>query len=266
MLLGYFTDEAYEKLLNDIPRNAENYSGTDEWLEEYFGGTSDYYKRSGVEVSSFRPSYAVGKKNDMQKSQEDLVNTRLIYDAFRNLTPLQASNKYMWTYLCHAVPEYRNYIRDRWMQDERENTIRSRYFVTNSDSLWNYNALSRLWWYGYLTYDRENSNHYALTEILLTNQTICKDVMDTFNRMNYNRMRGVLLAIKDFKNEISGNEGITDYFRECKKYLNHYAAVTTLEFLDSDEIRELAFNYMVKIREEKLSGNAGPKSRKKKKK
>ena len=102
--------------------------------------------------------------------------------------------------------------------------------------------------------------------ILFTNQTICTDVMDTFNRMNYDRMRGVLLAIRDFKEELSENEGITEYFRECKKYLNHYAAVTTLEFLDSDEIRDLAFNYMMKLREERMSVNGGPKSRKKKNK
>ena len=75
------------------------------------------------------------------------------------------------------------------------------------------------------------------------------------------------MAIRDFKNEIEDNEGITEYFRECKKYLNHYAAVTTLEFLDSNEIRDLAFNYMMKLREEKQngSGGTGPKSRKKKK-
>lgn len=102
-------------------------------------------------------------------------------------------------------------------------------------------------------------------KILLMNQTICTDVMDTFNRMNYDRMRGVLTAIRDFKNEISENEGITNYFRECKKYLNHYAAVTVLESLDSGEIRDLAFNYMMKIRDEKLKENSGPKSKKRKK-
>ena len=172
----------------------------------------------------------------------------------------------MWTYLCHAVPEFRAYIIDRWLQGERDNTIKNRFFVTTPNSLLNDNALSRLWWYGYLTYDENNNNHYALTEILLTNQTICTDVMDTFNRMNHDRIRGVLLAIRDFKAELSGNEGITDYFRECKKYLNHYAAVTTLEYLDSNEIKDLAFNYMMKLREEKLGGERGPKGRKKKKK
>lgn len=265
MLLGYFTEEAYDKLLHDIPNNAERYSEKEEWLSAYFGSTTDYFKMSAVDVSMFVPAYTPGKKDDAQKSQEDLVNTRLIHSAFRSLTPLQASNKYMWTYLCHAVPEYRDYIRDRWMQDERENTIKNRFFVTTPGSLLNDNALSRLWWYGYLTYDPQNRNPYALTEILFTNQTICTDVMDTFNRMNLDRMRGVLLAIRDFKNEISDSEGITEYFRECKKYLNHYAAVTTMEFLEVEEIRDLAFNYMMRLREEKLAGNGGPRSMKKKK-
>lgn len=265
MLLGYFKEEAYDQLLHDIPKNTENYAGNgqDDWLTTYFG-RDDYFKISSVDVNVFTPSYAPGKKDDEQKSQEDLVNTRLIYDAFRGLTPLQASNKYMWTYLCHAIPEYQAYVRDRWMRDERENTIQSRFFVTTPTSLLNDNALSRLWWYGHLTYDRKNSNHYALTEILLTNQTICTDVMDTFNRMNFERMKGVLLAIKDFKDEVSDKEGITNYFRECKKYLNHYAAVTTLEFLDSSEIRDIAFSYMMKLRDARIEENNSYSGKKKK--
>ena len=251
MLLKYFTEEAYDKLIHDIEANAEKYSSGENWLDEYFGN-NDYWKESkSVDVNTFVPSYMPGEKSDEQKSQEDLINTRLLYDAFRNLTPLQASNKYMWTYLCHAVPEFRAYIQDRWMSAERSNTIKTRYFVTGSGSLLNDNALSRLWWYGYLTYDPDNSNHYALTEILFTNQTICTDVMDTLNRTNFNRIKGVLLAIRDFKELLSGNEGITEYFRECKKYLNHYAAVTTFDFLDADEIRTLAYDYMVKLREQK---------------
>ncbi len=175
----------------------------------------------------------------------------MIYEAFKSLTPLQASNKYMWTYLCHAVPKYAEYIRTRWMGAGRENTIRAHFFVTDSRSLLNDNALSRLWWYGYLTYDADSSNHYALTEILLTNQTICTDVMDTLNRTNFTRMRGVLLAIRDFKEVIGGTAGLIGYFRECNKYLNHYAAVTNFDFLDSDDIRKLAFDYMVGLKEAK---------------
>lgn len=251
MLLSCFTEEAYDRLLSSISDNTEKYLSDEEWLPAFFDGQNNYYLKSSVDVQKFNPYYSPGKKDTLQKTREDLVNVRLMYESFRQLSPLQASNKYLWTYLCHAVPEYRTYIQDRWMQDERENTIRTRFFVTSADSLRNDNALSRLWWAGYLTYDESNHNHYALTEILLTNQTIWTDVMDTFNCMNRNRMFGVLTAIRDFSAELNDNEGITEYFRECKKYLNHYAAVTTLEFLDKEEIRDLAYNYMIKIRNEK---------------
>lgn len=251
MIVGYFTEEAYEKLVNDIPNNTKHYLEKEEWLTSYFSSMPDFFKMSTVSVGDFTPSYTEGKKDELQKSQEDLENTRLIYNAFKNLTPYQASNKYMWTYLCHAIPKYFVYIQDRWLQDERKNTIKNRFFVTTPGSLLNDNALSRLWWYGHLTYDEHGENPYALTEILLTNQTICTDVMDTSNRMNINRMKGILLAIRDFQKELSGREGITDYFRDCKKFLNHYAAVTTMEFLDVEEIRELAFNCMIRLREEK---------------
>lgn len=110
-----------------------------------------------------------------------------------------------------------------------------------------------MWWYGHLTYDPKNDDPFELTDILLTNQTICTDVMDTYNRMNITRMRGVLYAIRDFKNQIGEREGFTDYFRECKKYLNHYAAVTSLDFLSSDEIREIAYNYMIDLRNRRKS-------------
>ena len=264
MLLGYFTESAYDKLLNNVTANADHYASDEEWLPDYFGN-DEYFKTSIVNVNNFTPYYVPGNKDDLQKSNEDLVNTRNLYDAFRNLTPLQASNKYLWTYLCHAIPEYRKYIIDRWMRQVRENTIVTHFFVTNEkDSLRNDNALSRLWWYGYLTYDSTNSNPYALTEILLTNQTICTDFMDTLNRRNITRMRGVLMALKEFKKELNEKEGITDYFRECNKYLNHYAAVTIMEFLDSKEIQDIAYNYMVKLRNDILSGTGSPIGRKRK--
>ena len=161
MLLGYFTEEAYDNLLHNISQNSEHYTGDKkDWLSSFFKGKDEYYKTSSVDVGEFTPKYTPGKKSDAQKTQDDLANTKSLHEAFKNLTPLQASNKYMWTYLCHAVPKYREYILDRWMQGERENTIKTRFFVTTPGSLLNDNALSRLWWYGHLTYDRKNSNPY----------------------------------------------------------------------------------------------------------
>lgn len=179
MLLSYFTEEAYDRLLSDISKNAKKYLNEEDWVSEYFNNKNDYYKTSKVvDVRKFSPYISDGALSDAEKSEEDLVNVRQIYEAYKTLTPLQASNKYMWTYLCHCEPECRDYIKKRWMKNVRENTIRTRYFVTTASNLINDNALSRLWWYGHLTYDSSASDPYHLTKILLINQTICTDVMD----------------------------------------------------------------------------------------
>ncbi len=265
MFLGYFTEEAYDKLKQNISANAEKYAGEDNWLEDFFAGEEYFGISKSVQVNAFKPSYQPGPKDDAKKSEEDLVNARMIYDAFKSLTPLQASNKYMWTYLCHAIPEYREYIQDRWMGSGRENTIKTRFFVEGGrSSLVNDNALSRLWWYAHLTYDHGSKNPYALTSVLLTNQTICTDIIDTLNSMNFTRIKGVLLAVRDFCELNDGNEGVSGYLRECNKYLNHYAAVTNMEFLEADEIRDLAYDYMVKLKEEKEGARKKKEPKKKK--
>ena len=243
MRLAFLTEDGYDKLYNGITENEKKYTQEEEWLTDFFKGTEWFKQSKSVDVKNFTPVYRKGEKTDAEKNAEDLVNVRLIYEAFKKLTPLQASNKYMWTYLCHAVPEYSAYIRDRWMTQARENTIKTRFFVTGATSLLNDNALARLWWYGYLTYDESFEDHYALTKILLTNQTICTDVLDTLNRMKHTRMKGVLLGIRDYK-DLYGEKGITDRFRECKKRLNRMGATINLDYLDTNEIRTLTLKFM----------------------
>ena len=243
MQLGVFTEEAYDKLINSIEENTEKYSSSEDWLQEFFKN-EEYCKKSSVAVDEFKPCYVPGPKTDPQKSKEDLDNTILMHKAFKNLNPQQASNKYLWAYLCHAVPEFRG-IQDRWMQKIGDNTIITRFFVKGNGNLLNDNALSRLWWYGYLTYDESLKNPYELTEILFINQTICSDVMDTLNRNNLKRIKGVLYGINDYKDAIGTTKGISDDYRECKKYLNHYAAVTMFDFLDSEEIRKLTYDFLI---------------------
>ena len=247
MYLGYFTETAYEKLYHNVKANIEKYLGEDEWLHDYFGNNDYYCISKAVNVNDFELESS-SNLSDKGKSKEDLTNVRLLYDALKKLTPLQASNRYMWTYLCHAIPKNRKYIKNRWLQNIRENTIRERFFVRSESSLWNDNALSRLWWYGYFTYDEHcKSNPFRLTEILLTNQTLATDVIDTLNRMNPSRMKGILYGIQNYIDEIGTDSGVASDFRECKKYLNHRAAVTNFDFLDSSDIEKMTYDFLINL-------------------
>ena len=40
MLLSFFTEEAYDELLNNIEKNSEKYFQEDDWLDDFFGNKS----------------------------------------------------------------------------------------------------------------------------------------------------------------------------------------------------------------------------------
>ena len=247
MQLGYFTEEAYNKLYQNIDLNIDKYMQDNDWINSYFENDAIYYHISNaVNVDDYE-LISLEKQNEQDKSREDLTNVEILYTALKKLSPLQASNKYMWTYLCHAIPKNRQYIKNRWLQNIRENTIRERFFVKSESSLWNDNALSRLWWYGYFTYEENNSNPFELTEILLTNQTLATDVIDTINRMNPVRIKGVLYGIRKYIEYIHSTIGVSDDFRECKKRLNQYAAVTNFDFLNYEDIEQITFETLLNI-------------------
>ena len=240
MFLGYFTEEAYDKLLNDVDVNLEKYSGTEEWLTEYFGNDA-YFALSSVEVNKFNPYYTGSGNED----ENDFINARNLYEAFK-ITPLQATNKYMWAYMCHCNQECRKYIQTRW----GKSSVSDRYFVSGDGlGLYYWNALSRLWWWAHLTYDKDNARDpYALTKILFENQMVGRDFLGTLNGRNFNRTKGVLLALKDFKELVGPKEGIDKYFRESNKILNRYAAINVFDFLDAEEIKKIAYDTLVKVR------------------
>ncbi|ACC98424.1 hypothetical protein Emin_0869 [Elusimicrobium minutum Pei191] len=124
--------------------------------------------------------------SDTKKNIQDLENAKRLYEAFKGLSPLQANTRYLCSYLSHV--NYREYVINRWIsshnnEDSGEGVlkrIKNRFFVTDKKSLIRMNAISRLWWAGYLTCDENNSaDKYHLTRTLFTGQQISADLLDT---------------------------------------------------------------------------------------
>ncbi len=255
MRVVYFTEEAYDVLKNTIPQNMSRYLAGKEWLEEFFDG-QEYMKESTIEVSLPAMIPYSSRLADDEKAAEDIANVKQIYGNMRNLTPLQATNPYLWTCLAHTV--YRDYVLHRWFDSDKFDALsdekkivrlRSRFFATNIERSLNNNAISRLWWYGFVSYDKENrANPFHLTEILVGNTKFCTDFMQSHCCWNRTIGKGVLRAAKDLIPTLSGREGISGYYRPLKKYMNRYGAVSSLDFLSEDDIYNLAMDYFTALR------------------
>ena len=244
MNLIYFTREAYKVLRRDVGSNEGKYYSTDSWLAEYFSaqGMDEYVKTSTIVVPDVVLQYT-GDSNE-SKNSDDLINTRLLFSGYKNrISPMQASDPLLWTALCHV--KFHDYILKRWKNTEGNVTLSQRFFATEGRaSLTYYNAISRLWWSGYLTYDEENANQWHLTETLFSAQQIQKDLTDQPFSMNPNVVKGLLMALKRTQEE-SGSTCTKQFRQCCDSYLNHYGAITVLDSLNPEDVEEIAYRYML---------------------
>lgn len=255
MRLKYFTDEAFSELKSNYCLLKPQYINENpkDWVEEYLRskGINDFCKLSGItgkDVELVSHDYELiksvdGKKaSDAQINEDDLVNTRIFYEEYKNkLTPLQANDQYLWAALCHM--DFSEYIVKRWL-DKGEVDI-TRYFAssTNNKSLCKENAIARLWWSGYLTYDEHSADPYRLTKILFSAQQVMSDLFDQPVHMNKTIVQGMLEALEIIQEE-RGNNATTTFRRCCWSCFNHYGVVAVLESLSVEEIKNLAYNYM----------------------
>ncbi len=235
-------------LKKDLDANKDNYYRDDPWLSEYFAkvGLDEFYKTSSIVVSNLQLNCS---GDDVEsKNNDDLLNIKLLYSDYKDkITPLQASDPLLWSALCHIT--FKEYVLKRWKKDDGTVRLDQRFFATEGRaSLLYYNAISRLWWSGYLTYDetRASTNPWHLTETLFSAQQVQKDLFDQSFNMNRTVIKGLLSALKTMQEE-NGNKCTTIFRACCDSYINHYGAVSILDTLSADDIATIAYDYMKKL-------------------
>lgn len=201
-------------------------------------GTEDIYPIGGSRIYiPEEPSLELptGSKGSDLK---EIENTKIIYEAFRTLTPTQASDPRLWTYLTHVT--FWEYMQKRWpvsekSNDKKKNFIKDRYLLTTASlRTLTHNGISRLWWFGYLTYDENRDNPWELTETLLKGTDIPTSLIERAIGANKNIRNGVLEFFCENPALITSKS-----VQEILKMLNLVGGVKNLPFLDANEIKEI---------------------------
>ncbi len=249
MKLKYFIESAYNDLYDTISQNSELYYNEDgKWVEKRFD-KKNFCKESRIGVSL----------PPLDAKSDEYTNVLAIHNAFRDkINPKQASNPYLWTYLSHC--EYWEYTYERWSKANMSiDTIKQRFFCGPEEGNrigFLRNSISRLWWFGYLTFqdDPSNPNPYELTKLMLSNTDLCQSIIERNFSMNKEISIGILSAIK----EINDNPNMRDVgavsngdhyeWRALCKYINRYGGVALLDTLTRDEVKELSYEFLLNYR------------------
>lgn len=245
MKIRYLRDICFDDLFENIKNNYEKYKSDKIWIDEYFPDES-FFIESNIEINEAKL---------FVDSKKDYNNAILLYEAIKNLTPYQATNSYLWTYLAHE--NYYQYMNSRWsITNEEINSsditkIRERYFCQPTRRGLLRNGISRLWWVTYLSYKHEGPNHYEYTKILFSDEDLLLGLMERDYAMCKNVVIGIMKYMSEF---LINNDRLPDRDtrRKLFKYINMIGATTLLELMSADEIYDITKKFCLQIETKEL--------------
>jgi len=233
--LKYFREGAMQRIKNAVYSIKDYYIKDEVWIDKYFDN-EEWKVTSKINVDSFSLLIPVDDNN------YDINNIKIIYDAMKNLKPYQANEERLWSYLTHVYCW--DYMRRRWpvenyLDNNKSNfinTLHERYFFKSKTkrSLIR-NGLSRLWWFGYITYDENKTNPFSLTEIMLSRQDIAESVMGRSFSNNPKIVKALLSVLED-RIDQGFDLPKREVIRDLCKYLSHRGGSSLIDAFDRDEI------------------------------
>jgi hypothetical protein len=173
----------------------------------------------------------------------DFLSAVALYDAYKDLKPLQAINSQFWESL--ALTDLFPYMQKRWNLAEAKDLKKSilNHFTFKSHGMMRH-GLAGLWWLVYLSVDESRDNKYELTEYLFKNYTLRFVRFGAGKVIQHKEAAiGILQFIKDNEKKIPSLESVAN---GLTSYFNKLGAVKQLTSLD----REFFYNEMSKHIEE----------------
>jgi hypothetical protein len=230
MNLPFLSREATDRLIRNISVNLERYRNgqTNELINEVDS------RASRIDLAD--PPLLTAADG---KASEDFNAARRIFQWLGELTPVQASDERLWVYLTHRV--YPEYVHARWgsaLEGSTQPTARveDRWFFRGEGvATFVRNALSRLWWFGYLTYDRGLGDHFEFTEILLGLQEIQVAMLERRFGRSRNVLRAILEVLKR-SNRLDEVPHRGDVIQGWAKDINTYGGAFVLDALPPDRL------------------------------
>lgn len=205
----------------------------DDLKHEFYQGSEFMYdKKQVLMLPNIQKMEGLVDKLD---AKDDCKTAIIIYEAFQNLEPIQASDDRLWTYLAHV--DLYPYMIKRWSEvyngkaSNPSQYILDHWFLASSaqTSLMRH-AISGLWWSVFLSIDNTRQDKYELTKVLFKNQTFRTR---TFGNYRLVRHKEAAIGLLEFCLE---NESLFSNFEKehqlLTEHLNKIGGVKTISYYD----------------------------------
>lgn len=165
-------------------------------------------------------------------AEDDAANAEKIFN-YLKISPVQASDPRLWTYLTHVT--FFKYVKARWPIDkddkDKEQKVKDRWLATRNSRSFERNAIARLWWTAYATvapweqdvYFKdlpEQSDRFIYTKVMFSKQDIATNLLDR----RFGRSQHILIAILEFirtHKELEARGLYRSFFKEVNLVLSY---------------------------------------------
>lgn len=136
--------------------------------------------------------------------RNDYESAKALFLALKDLTPIQAADPRLWTYLSHV--DLFEYMTARWKKQLSEATDPGKFLIehwfvkTASQQALMRNAIASLWWATYLSYDDKNeySDPFELTKVFFKDLDLPTRTIGTYRIGRHKEaVMGILKFIRD---------------------------------------------------------------------
>lgn len=238
--IPYIRKNQLGKLRNAVKNNIELYKSEEPHDWNAFFGNEQFIRSSSIPVSEDIGSHIQMPEN---KDLKDAENSIIIYEALKDLTPQQATDERVWAYFTHF--ELWEYVQHRWplKENAREEAavryIQAHYFLSGVRGFFRDNAVSRLWWMGWVASHCHHFNAEKTLEILLYQSDVRANLLE---RASFGMSKEIFSAVMKWLGKSYDGEKVLfqrETFRQLMKHLNRKGGRIMLNALKPKQLSDL---------------------------
>ena len=183
--------------------------------------------------------------------ENDFETAVQIFEAFKNLEPIQASDERLWAYLSHV--DLYSYMIKRWdsvytrtEKDVNDYILEHWFLSSTAQSGLLRHALAGLWWAVYLSVDeKRGEKKYELTKILFRQLDFPTRTLGTYK---LGRHKEAVIGILEFiqENELLFKSKFEPKTRFITKHINQIGGVKPIAYYDrsffKSELQKISTN------------------------
>ncbi len=212
---------------NRLKGEAKNNIGIERYSQESF----DYDQSQVERIAGLEQPEGLLQRMD---PNDDLASAKALYEAYRDLTPLWASDESFWTYLAHVDLFPYVQARNRKVLEEGFNhhNYSATHFFHESGGLI-YHPLAGLWWDVHCTIEPEKEYPYKYTDYLFKDYGLRVTYLGRYPSFRHKEeVIGILQFLMD--NEDVSSEHFRQRTRWISQYFNKMGATRQLASLDRE--------------------------------